>query len=142
MTTVDEAREALQSSSVTDATARQVIDAIDAFEAAVRAEYLDPQDRWRLVRVGTEFLSQFGTRTEDGARLTAEWREPDAAGIYEPVFTRHEDDNPIRESAETLAALREAAEAVANESPRNRAFIEKWQRLRAALVATPAEEER
>ena len=35
---VDEAREALQAAIVTDATARQVIEAIDAFEAAIRAE--------------------------------------------------------------------------------------------------------
>jgi hypothetical protein len=54
---------------------------------------VDPQDRWRLVRVGTEALSQFGTRTEDGRRITAEWGEPDALGIYEPIFTAATDPN-------------------------------------------------
>lgn len=52
----------------------------------------DPQDRWRLVRVSTDLLSQFGTRTERGERITAEWGEPDAEGVYEPVFTVHADD--------------------------------------------------
>jgi len=47
----------------------------------------DPEDRWRLVRIGTEALSQFGTRTEDGRPITAEWGEPDKFGVYEPTFT-------------------------------------------------------
>lgn len=49
----------------------------------------DPQDRWRLVRVSTDLLSQFGTRTERGERITAEWGEPDSEGVYEPTFTVH-----------------------------------------------------
>ena len=40
--------------------------------------YTDPQDRWRLIRVSTDLLSQFGTRTE---------------GVYEPTFTMHRDDD-------------------------------------------------
>ena len=47
---------------------------------------IDPFDRWRLIRVSTDLLSQFGTRTECGERITAEWGEPDADGVYEPIF--------------------------------------------------------
>ena len=53
---------------------------------------IDPQDHWRLVRVATDMLSQFGTRTERGERITAEWGEPDEAGVYELTFTVHTDD--------------------------------------------------
>ncbi len=49
----------------------------------------DPEDRWRLMRVGTDALGKFGTRTERGERITAEWGEPDEFGVYEPRFTVH-----------------------------------------------------
>jgi hypothetical protein len=62
---------------------------IIAIEAEARAQVLgDP--RTRLVRVAPElFDTPFGTRTDDGRRLTVEWGEPDEFGVYEPVFTAH-----------------------------------------------------
>lgn len=72
-----------------DACAQLVI----AAKAEARAPYTDPQDRWRLVLVQPDVLAQWGTRTEDGDRLTVEWGEPDDDGIYDPTFTRHGDDN-------------------------------------------------
>lgn len=67
----------------------------------------DPQGRWRLIRVSTDLLSQFGTRTERGERITAEWGEPDAEGVYEPTFTVHADD---RLCAEPVAVAIQAIE--------------------------------
>ncbi len=54
----------------------------------------DRQDRWRLIRCSTDLLSQFGTRTEDGRQIVAEWGEPDEHGIYEPTFTVVADSTP------------------------------------------------
>jgi len=62
-------------------------------------------ERNRLVLVGVEFLSQFGSRTASGDFLTAEWGEPDEHGWYTPTFTAHADDNPIRDAEEREAAL-------------------------------------
>jgi hypothetical protein len=61
------------------------------YPVIVHPPRLDPEDRTRLIRVSTDLLSQFGTRTERGERITAEWGEPDADGIYEPTFTAHTD---------------------------------------------------
>lgn len=58
----------------------------EAIARAAVARLHDLEDRWRLVRVSTDLLSVFGTRTETGDRITAEWGEPDADGIYDPIF--------------------------------------------------------
>ena len=73
-------------------------------EGAVLVRH-DPQDRYRYVRV--DLLSTWGTRTNDGARLTAEWGKPDADGIYEPMFTRH-DEGAVLVTEASLATLRTA----------------------------------
>mgnify|MGYP001439506308 CR=1 len=50
----------------------------------------------RLIRASDDLLEMFGTRTEDGRRLTAEWGAPigysveTGEDIYEPTFTAHE----------------------------------------------------
>jgi hypothetical protein len=75
----------------------------------------DPEDRWRLIRVGTDLLAQFGTRTERGERITAEWGEPDADGIYEPTFTAHY-EGAVLVTEDGLAA------AIAAAAPQQRYF--------------------
>jgi hypothetical protein len=62
----------------------------------------DPEDRWRLMRVSTDLSSLFGTRTDRGERLTFEWGEPDADGIYDAVFMADATDR-IGELDEALA---------------------------------------
>lgn len=59
----------------------------------------------RLIRVSADLLDLFGTRTEDGRRMTAEWGDPDADGIYEPVFTATDDGMTLIPVAE-LTRLR------------------------------------
>jgi hypothetical protein len=57
----------------------------------------------RKLRVSSEFLTQLGTRTNDGRRIIAEWGEPDAEGFYTPILT--EVDTGFRlVNVETLAA--------------------------------------
>jgi hypothetical protein len=46
----------------------------------------------RLIWIGKTLLETLGSRTHDGAAITAEWGEPDEHGVYTPVFTRHDDD--------------------------------------------------
>ena len=75
---------------------------LERVAAEARAAYTDPQDRWRLVRVQPDVLAEWGTRTEDGDRLTVEWGEPDDDGIYDPTFTRHSEGN-LRAEARAAA---------------------------------------
>lgn len=49
-----------------------------------------PPHGTRLVVVSENLLEHFGTRTEDGRRLTAEWGEPSPEGWYTPTFTAHD----------------------------------------------------
>jgi len=49
-----------------------------------------PPPGLRLVLMADDLLEQMGTRTEDGARLSFEWGEPDSNGWYTPVITRHD----------------------------------------------------
>lgn len=81
----------------------------------------DPQDRWRLVRVATEFLTQFGTRTDDGRKLVATWGEPDDLGVYEPTFTATDDGMTLVPTAtlERARRIEEKARAVALDCIRN-----------------------
>jgi hypothetical protein len=64
-----------------------------------------PPEGTRLVLVGVEFLSQFGTRTDSGDFITAEWGEPDEHGWYTPTFTAHADDNPTQALRDRVADL-------------------------------------
>lgn len=72
----------------------------------------------RLIRIAEDLLESFGTRTDDGRKLTAEWGPVvayagDSRGIecdiYEPVFTAT-DDGMVVLPAEALAVVK-AAEA-------------------------------
>lgn len=60
----------------------------------------------RLILASENLLDQFGTRTERGEKITAEWGERTPQGWYEPVFTVHYDDtlagNPIRAALERI----------------------------------------
>ena len=51
-----------------------------------------PPPGTRLILAAEDLLSLFGTRTEDGELITAEWGEPNERGWYEPTFTVHTDD--------------------------------------------------
>lgn len=65
----------------------------------------------RLIRASEELIPQWGTRTNDGRRITAEWGEPDAEGIYEPIFTVTDDGMviiPLWRYEMLLAAVNEA----------------------------------
>lgn len=64
----------------------------------------------RLMWVGEELLETLGSRTHDGAAITAEWGEPDEYGVYEPVFTVHHDDK----LGELDAAWRSVEEVLPN----------------------------
>lgn len=64
----------------------------------------------RLILASEDILTSFGTRTEDGYRITAEWGEQRPEGWYEPTFTVHHDEPfpaaPSREDGlERLATL-------------------------------------
>jgi hypothetical protein len=58
----------------------------------------------RLIRASIDLLATWGTRSERGDRITAEWGEPDEWGVYEPTFTEHRDH-----TAEVREAVVEAA---------------------------------
>jgi hypothetical protein len=73
-----------------------------AHRAERAARTLPPHTR--LVLAGETILDDWGTRTEDGDLLTVEWGEQQPGGWYEPTFTRHSDDNPLR--AERAARAR------------------------------------
>lgn len=45
----------------------------------------------RLILASENILEQWGTRTEDGRRITVEWGDRQPGGWYEPIFTVHED---------------------------------------------------
>jgi hypothetical protein len=66
-------------------------------------------DLSRAVHVSTGFLLWFGTRDDNGNRITAEWGEPDEDGFYEPMFTKHLDTS--LQDAER-ARIRGAVEAL------------------------------
>src|SRR6266508_2828362 len=59
-------------------------------EWRARLEPLPPATR--LILAAEDLLASFGTRTDDGRRITAEWGEQQPGGWYEPVFTATEDD--------------------------------------------------
>ena len=69
----------------------------------------------RLIRASEDVLATFGTRTDDGRRITAEWGEPighcsdSDEYIYEPTFTATDDGYSIV-STEELEGLRRERE--------------------------------
>lgn len=46
----------------------------------------------RLILAQDDILAQWGARTLDGYRITAEWGEQKPEGWYEPTFTVHYDE--------------------------------------------------
>jgi hypothetical protein len=92
----------------------------------------------RLLLASEDLLSQFGTRTADGRRLSFEWGEPSPEGWYEPVITATDDGYEI-----VPVGLRETAEAFLHHIEDDRkcdALCRHANVLRAALAAS--EEER
>jgi hypothetical protein len=72
-----------------------------------------PPEGTRLILATTDVLPEWGTRTDDGRRLTAEWGEPDANGWYSPTFTASGEPE--------IATLRAALDGLAKAAalPRN-----------------------
>ena len=70
----------------------------------------------RLILASENILEQFGTRTDNGWAITAEWGEPRPEGWYEPVFTTTDDGSVLLSPAEAARyrAIEEAAQDVAD----------------------------
>jgi hypothetical protein len=66
----------------------------------------------RLVRVTKVALDEWGTRTFDGRRLTAEWGEPDDEDCYTPTFTATDDGSRIVTAESLTRALRQSGLSV------------------------------
>jgi hypothetical protein len=61
---------------------------------------MKPPKGTRLILATENLLDMWGTRTEDGYRITAEWGLPDKNGWYTPVFRiDYTDRLPIGERA-------------------------------------------
>jgi hypothetical protein len=58
-----------------------------------------------LIRVAPDLLSQIGTRTDDGFAITVEVGEPDAEGVYDPVFFAKDDGHVMVDADDIDAAL-------------------------------------
>ena len=91
----------------------RIVQYVETGVAALRAA--EPPAGTRLILASEDLLAFFGTRTEDGDRLTAEWGERKPEGWYEPVFTRHADDNPLRAAEEREARLHRVGERFADD---------------------------
>ena len=67
----------------------------------------------RLVRVAEDVLEQFGSRTEDGRKITASWSEPYDDGTYEIIFniSGEPELTDLRARADKAEAERDAADA-------------------------------
>jgi hypothetical protein len=72
---------------------------------------IDTPPHTRLILAAEDLLGMFGTRTDDGRKLTAEWGEPSPEGWYEPTFTANgpPELEVARERANALALLYETA---------------------------------
>ncbi len=57
---------------------------------AERSAAAAPPPGTRLILAHENLLDEWGTRTEDGRRITVEWGEPDEHGWYTPTFRKHE----------------------------------------------------
>ena len=66
----------------------------------------------RLVLASESLLDQWGTRSDDGRKLSAEWGEQHDGGWYEPVFTARDDGMEVRPKL-TAERLARAASAIA-----------------------------
>jgi hypothetical protein len=87
-----------------------------------RAQGAVPEGR-RLILAAEDILEYFGTRTERGEKLTAEWGEPDEHGWYTPTFTVHYDDVPAQSEDRAEPGLRADSLRAALE-PRKRDWID------------------
>ena len=66
----------------------------------------DTPPHTRLILVSEDLLERFGTRTDRGESITAEWGDPTPEGWYEPTFSVHTDDNlVVKERARIRAAV-------------------------------------
>jgi hypothetical protein len=61
----------------------------------------------RLILASENLFEQFGTRTDDGRKITAEWGEPTTEGWYSPTFTVTDDGYLLVSEAELATALDE-----------------------------------
>lgn len=90
----------------------------------------------RLILASEDLLRDFGTRTERGNRVTADWGEPSPEGWYTPLF--HETEDPGYMSyAHQMVALDviEAAQEIAGlDSAFNGDGSTRYPALRAALA--------
>ena len=102
---------------------KETLPAIEAEAAAIAA----PPPGTRLILASENLLELFGARTDSGARLTAEWGEPDENGWYRPVFTATDDGWLDGIRAEAANAERERLRALIN--------LIKWPDTPAALAA-------
>ena len=59
----------------------------------------------RLILASENLLEQFGARTEDGRKITAEWGDPNTDGWYSPTFTVTDDGKRLVSEAELATAL-------------------------------------
>ena len=58
-----------------------------AYTNATNDDWVMATPETRLVRVAEDVLDKFGTRTEDGRKITARWSEPYDDGTYEIIFS-------------------------------------------------------
>jgi secreted protein with Ig-like and vWFA domain len=59
----------------------------------------------RLILASEDLFTMFGTRTEDGRKITAEWGDPTSDGWYTPIFTATDDGKRLVSEAELATAL-------------------------------------
>lgn len=75
--------------------------------ARVEILKMDPPEGNRFILASENLFDLWGTRADDGRRITAEWGDPRPDGTYEPIFTATDDGKVIvdREEYEALVAL-------------------------------------
>jgi hypothetical protein len=73
---------------------------------------MKPPQGTRLILASEDLLELFGTRAENGDRLSFEWGEPRPEGWYEPLITRHSDDNLVADQARQLLSAQERVAAL------------------------------
>lgn len=61
----------------------------------------------RLILAAEDILETWGTRTEDGRRLTATWGRRHPEGWYEPTFTKTDDGKRLVDAVRLARALRQ-----------------------------------
>jgi hypothetical protein len=91
-------------------------------DPTIAADLARPPEHTRLILASEDLLESWGTRTEDGRRITAEWGEPDEHGWYTPIFTATDDGMAVGLAADLALAdaVREVVDRYRTESGRNR----------------------